>query len=284
MNHKTLETKAATLTEQGEFTAIAAAYSVDRVRDQIVPGAFEKTIGQWQTSQKKIPLHWDHEGSADSIIGWVDPASMREVKEGLFVAGRLDIEASDVAKEAWRSVKNNAVALSFGYLATKQRKRRDGVNELLEIDLYEVSIVPAPANPDTKFLSFKSVEATLEAESKQMMRVVEDPDACSTDEPWAVMDGDEVMSCHMTEAEASARMGEMKSAVDDGRDDEPETAKSAPQDPLRKRSEEVALALASEGLPPGRYTEPPPPPEVVIPDERELRRRSDEARLRIAGG
>jgi HK97 family phage prohead protease len=247
MQHKTLQTKARTTTEAGEFTAIAAAYSVDRVNDAIIPGAFAKSISQWQDSGKKIPLHWDHEGSADSIIGSVDPASMREVKEGLFVAGRLDIEASDVAKEAWRSVKNNAVALSFGYLATKQRKRRDGVNELLEIDLYEVSIVPAPANPDTKFLSYKSVEVALDEETE---RLNEDPDK----------------------------------AVDDGCDDEPERAKSAPQDPLRKRSDEVALALASEGLPPGRYTEPPPPPEVVIPDERELRRRSDEARLRIAGG
>lgn len=284
MNHKTLETKARTTTEAGEFTALAATYSIDRVNDQIQPGAFAKSIGQWQSSGKQIPLHWDHQGSADSIIGSVDPMAMREVKEGLFVVGRLDIESSDVAKEAWRSVKNNAVALSFGYLATKQRKRRDGVNELLEIDLYEISIVPAPANPDTKFLSYKSVEATLEAESKQMMRVVEDPDACSADEPWAVMEGDEAMSCHMTEAEARARMGEMKSAVEEGRDEEPEKAKSAPQDPLRKRSDEVALALASEGLPPGRYQEPEPEPEPVPLDERELRRRFDEARLRIAGG
>ena len=249
MNHKTLETKARTTTEAGEFTALAATYSVDRVNDQIQPGAFAKSIGQWQSSGKQIPLHWDHQGSADSIIGSVDPMSMREVKEGLFVVGRLDIESSDVAKEAWRSVKNNAVALSFGYLATKQRKRRDGVNELLEIDLYEISIVPAPANPDTKFLSYKSVEVALEEETEKVVNP-EDPDT----------------------------------AVEEGRDEEPEKAKSAPQDPLRKRSDEVALALASEGLPPGRYQEPEPEPEPVPLDERELRRRFDEARLRIAGG
>lgn len=56
-------------------------------------------------------------------------------------------------------MKNDAVALSFGYLATKQRKRKDGVNELLELDVFEISVVSAPANPDTRFLSLKNVKA-----------------------------------------------------------------------------------------------------------------------------
>lgn len=45
-------TKAATVTatDEGEFTAIAAAWSVDRVRDQIVRGAFAATIKRWRAS------------------------------------------------------------------------------------------------------------------------------------------------------------------------------------------------------------------------------------------
>jgi hypothetical protein len=53
-------------------------------------------------------------------------------------------------------MKANAVALSFGYLVIDQKQGRDGINELREIDLFEISIVPSPANPDTRILEMKS--------------------------------------------------------------------------------------------------------------------------------
>jgi hypothetical protein len=49
-------------------------------------------------------------------------------------------------------------ALSFGYMVTDSFKRPDGIEELREIDLFEVSLTPAPANPDTRILSFKSTD------------------------------------------------------------------------------------------------------------------------------
>lgn len=152
----TLEAKA-TATEQGSFVAIAAAYSVDRVGDRIVPGAFSGSIARWQGAGKSVPLHWDHEGDPGSIIGSVDPAGMQETDEGLEVKGQLDLENSEKAREAWRAMKTGSMSLSFGYIATKQQKGADGVNELHEIDLFEVSVVPAPANADTRFLSLKAI-------------------------------------------------------------------------------------------------------------------------------
>jgi HK97 family phage prohead protease len=102
------------------------------------------------------PVHWNHSGAAADIIGAIDPAAMREIPdEGLYVEGKLDLQDSDVAREAWRSMKNNAVSLSFGYVTLKTRNR-GGVNDLLELDLFEVSIVPHPANPDTRVLSMKA--------------------------------------------------------------------------------------------------------------------------------
>jgi uncharacterized protein len=158
MLQKTLEARTTIGTDRGEFAAIAAAYSVDRVGDEIQPGAFARTIARWQASGKKIPLHWDHQGEAHNVIGAVNPASMRETNEGLYVEGKLDLEESATAREAWRSMRNDAVSLSFAYIATAAQKRADGVNELREIDLFEISVVPAPANPDTRFLSLKAVE------------------------------------------------------------------------------------------------------------------------------
>jgi HK97 family phage prohead protease len=97
---------------------------VDRVRDRIVPGAFANTIRSWQKSGKMVPVHWDHRGEAANVIGFIDPASMRETAEGLQVAGKLDISDSETAREAWRSMKNGTMSLSFGYITTKSRKLR----------------------------------------------------------------------------------------------------------------------------------------------------------------
>ena len=97
------------VTDLGEFEAIAATYDIDRVRDQIVYGAFAKTIAAWRASGKRLPVHWNHSGEAADIIGAVDPATMREIRgKGLFVKGRLDLQDSEVARDAWRSMKNNA--------------------------------------------------------------------------------------------------------------------------------------------------------------------------------
>jgi len=49
-----------TNTDQGEFTALAAAYSTDRVNERIIRGAFADTILRWQGSGKDLPLAWDH--------------------------------------------------------------------------------------------------------------------------------------------------------------------------------------------------------------------------------
>jgi hypothetical protein len=69
-----------------------------------------------------------------------------------------------MARQASRLMKNNAVSLSFGYLATDKARCDDGVQELREIDLFEVSIVPAPANADTRILSTKSATTTVDHE------------------------------------------------------------------------------------------------------------------------
>jgi hypothetical protein len=138
------------------------------------------------------------------VIGTVDPHSAREIREGLFVKGKLDIDDSEIAREAWRLVKSGAVALSFGYMVTDSFKRPDGIEELREIDLFEVSLTPAPANPDTRILSFKSTddpnaEPVLEREPRtpELQRVYEEArdhfrslfDA--PDEPLAALDREE---------------------------------------------------------------------------------------------
>jgi HK97 family phage prohead protease len=157
LEHKAVEAQTHLANDLGEFAAIAATYDVDRVKDRIRFGAVEKTIADWQASGKRVPLHWDHRGDARNVIGSIDPAAMRELAgAGLYVKGKLDLDDSEVAREAWRSMKDNRVALSFGYMTVKSQSR-DGINELLELDLYEISIAPHPANPHTRILEMKTM-------------------------------------------------------------------------------------------------------------------------------
>ena len=157
MQRMTVKTAVAETTELGHFAAIAATWSKDRSGERIIPGAFGATIARWQGSGKKVPLHWNHGSKAEDIIGEVDPQTMIEVEDGLFVEGDLDIHDSDVARQAWRSVKKNRVGLSFGYLTTDDRVGTDGTKELLELDLFEITLTPTPANADTRVLETKSL-------------------------------------------------------------------------------------------------------------------------------
>jgi HK97 family phage prohead protease len=158
LEHKTIKAASRVSTDLGEFSALAAAWSRDRDGDEIIRGAFAASIERWQASNKRVPLHWAHKGDPSNIIGYVDPASMRETAEGLFVRGKLDLEGSEVARDVWKLIKSNVVSLSFGYLANEAHTRADGIQELRELDLYEISLTPAPANPDTRILSFKSTD------------------------------------------------------------------------------------------------------------------------------
>lgn len=121
------------------------------MKDRIRFGAFEKTIAEWQASGKRVPLHWEHRGEAKNVIGSADPTRMREVAGlGLYVEGKLDLDDSAVAREAWGSMMDNRVGLSFGYMTVKSQ-RRDAINDLLELDLYEISLArtdqPSDADP-----------------------------------------------------------------------------------------------------------------------------------------
>ena len=169
LERKAVEAETRVALDRGEFSAFAATYDVDRVQDRIRFGAFENTIARWLASGKRLPVHWAHMGEAENVIGSVDPATMREVAGlGLYVEGKLDLDDSEVARGAWRSMKDNRVALSFGYMTVKSQSR-DGLNELLELDLFEISIAPHPANPHTRILEMKSV-AALERQQRDLRR------------------------------------------------------------------------------------------------------------------
>ncbi len=141
------------LDAEGRFSGYASVFDVvDSQRDCIRPGAFRKTLRARETAAK---LLWQHQW--ENPIGVVE--QIFEDAKGLFIQGRLLMDVSK-AREAYALLKAGALrGMSIGYQVKQSRRDPDsGVRELLEVDLWEVSIVTLPANAQANVTVVKGAE------------------------------------------------------------------------------------------------------------------------------
>lgn len=110
---------------------------IDRGGDVIRRGAFERSLAAGVT----IPLLWQHRNGA--VIGRID--AVREDEKGLRVIGSLG-DGFTARKVGDLLRRKSLDGLSFGYRVRKSAYV-DGVRELSELDLVEVSIVAQPMQP-----------------------------------------------------------------------------------------------------------------------------------------
>jgi HK97 family phage prohead protease len=160
MQHLTLNIKASTITDLGQFTALVSTADIDREGDVVLPSAFRHTVERWQQSEKMIPLHWDHGTQPEDIVGSVDPAQMAVQSNGLVVGGRVDLD-TDRGQQVWKLLKSNTLGFSFGFVMNESHVRSDGVREISSVDLYEITATFRPTNDRTRVLSTKSTEPDL---------------------------------------------------------------------------------------------------------------------------
>lgn len=111
--------------------------AADDSGDVVAPGAFSGALAR---RGRSIKLLWQHD-PAQPIGVW---ESLVEDERGLRGRGRLLTEIRAGA-EALALLRAGAVdGLSIGYRALRSEKRADGGRSLLEIDLFEVSLVTFP--------------------------------------------------------------------------------------------------------------------------------------------
>ncbi|MEM7743102.1 MAG: HK97 family phage prohead protease [Pseudomonadota bacterium] len=149
-----LETKytaLSSLTETGEIGRIRGYASrfnePDQSGDVVAPGAFKKSLERLKSAKRSVKFLWQHD-PAKPIGTW------REVNEnatGLWVSGALltDIQ---LGNEAALLMQAGAIdGLSIGYRVVKAEKNAEtGGRNLLEIDLWEVSLVTFPMLPTAR--------------------------------------------------------------------------------------------------------------------------------------
>jgi HK97 family phage prohead protease len=134
----------------GEAEGYASVFgNVDEVGDVVMPGAFRKTIADWQRAAQPMPLIADHQMSTDGVIGSI--ASLTEDRHGLRFKARFS--RSDKAQRIRQDVLDGHYrGTSFTYEVIKSSPGRGSVagkavaRFLDELRLFEVTLSPFPIN------------------------------------------------------------------------------------------------------------------------------------------
>lgn len=156
-------------TDDGVVEAIVATYDRDSVGDKIAPGAFAKTLKEWEASGDPIPFVWAHDWSnPDAHIGVIEEA--KETDEGLWIKARVDLNEPFAAK-VYRLLKGRRVKqFSFGYEVVEgawvdvksEDGGRDGYYELRELKLFEAGPCLVGANQNTRLEAVKHAPSVCE--------------------------------------------------------------------------------------------------------------------------
>ena len=148
--------------QDGVFEGYASVFGiVDQGMDVVERGAFAKSLG----SGRKVKMLWQHDQSQP--IGVWD--EIREDERGLYVKGRV-LKEVQKGREAQALLKADAMdSLSIGYRTIEAMQEGNGsVRKLLEIDLFEVSLVTFPMLPEAMVTDVKSIQT--ERDFEQFLR------------------------------------------------------------------------------------------------------------------
>lgn len=139
--------------------------------DVVSKGAFTQTLNH---KGNRIKLFFDHEYGIKDMAG---VGYTQEDDKGLALDGKMPLKAQDV-RNAFEKIKfmldeGIDIGLSIGYDVVKSYMRPDGIRDLKEIALHEVSITPFPMNTEAQILSAKSRKIAYQAKKQAWQTVVQ---------------------------------------------------------------------------------------------------------------
>ncbi|MCR4283282.1 MAG: HK97 family phage prohead protease, partial [Bauldia sp.] len=123
----------------------------DLGRDVVLPGAFRASLAKRGAAGIKLLFQHD----PNQPIGvWTE---IREDGEGLFVKGKLTTGVAR-AREVLSLIRAGALdGLSIGYRTVRGRTdAKTGIRSLIEVDLWEISVVTFPMLPEARVASVKA--------------------------------------------------------------------------------------------------------------------------------
>lgn len=135
--------------EPGKFTGKASVYGViDSYGDVVMPGAFTKTLAE--KGNEIVVLSQHDQTNAIGI------ARLSDSSDALLITdGRLELELASARDEYVRLKSGLITGISIGYV-TRDARFEQGVRQLTDIDLWEVSLVTFPANDFARVTDVKT--------------------------------------------------------------------------------------------------------------------------------
>ena len=158
MRHQNMNLEIKAVESDGSFSGYGSVFdNIDSDGDVVRAGAFEQSLKSWRAKGRLPPMLWNH--NRDEPIGVY--TKMAEDARGLYVEGRLLIDEVPRAKATHALIKQKGIGgMSIGYRLKKYERDTDtDTTDLLEIDLWEVSLVTFPANEAATFSSVKDALA-----------------------------------------------------------------------------------------------------------------------------
>lgn len=159
LERKTFSMEVKEVSKSGEFSGHLSVFNnVDSYGDIVMPGAFKKSLGEWSKRKRLPPILWQHQ-----YVEPIGPFTMLEEDDiGLAFAGRLLVNDVVRAREAHALVENDVVSgMSMGFVTVvDEEDRKTNTRKLIEVDLWEGSIVTFPANKEAQIEAIKSFMVT----------------------------------------------------------------------------------------------------------------------------
>lgn len=119
---------------------------VDQGGDVVLPGAYAKGLARMAREGRRVRMLWQHD-PARPIGVWDE---VREDAKGLFVRGRILTELVQ-GREAAALVAAGAIdGLSIGYRTLRAERDAAGQRRLVEVELWEVSLVTFPMQAEAR--------------------------------------------------------------------------------------------------------------------------------------
>ncbi len=147
--------------DEGVISGYASTFgNVDRDGDVFQKGAFTDTLKELRAKSLAIPMLAGHDHR--EFIGGIQPDDLVQDAKGLRLKrGQLDLSIPKAAEFFSLAKKGFLTAFSIGFsIPTKDDMERTDTGFLFKkADLFEVSLVAVPANPDALISGIKAVGA-----------------------------------------------------------------------------------------------------------------------------
>lgn len=141
--------------------------NIDHAMDRTLDGAYRDSINEHKTAGTMPKMFWMHNPFETPVGKWTD---MKEDNKGLYLEG--EFANTEKGRELYELMKMGALdSFSIGYRVIEEKWNTEkGCNDLIKLDIREISIVSFACNEESRLVDIKSKMDDGELPSKRELQ------------------------------------------------------------------------------------------------------------------